>query len=141
MVFFTMLMKQLQCFAKRGQRTVDKYTWIGPTVSTRSKKNAGKTKATILLPTIHKPRILLEPSKLKGTPICMLWKTVISTWLEMVIEQVVPLVCISDSSSIEACHITTVLSRTQSQAFSSRRTRALSLIRRSATVTHSGRDQ
>ncbi len=42
----------------------------------------------------------------------MLWKTVISTWLEMVIEQVVPLVCISNPSYNEACHITTVLSRT-----------------------------
>lgn len=130
MVFVGMLAKRLQCFAERGQRTADKYTWIGPMVTTRSKKNTGKTKATILLPTIHKPRIPLEPLKLKGTPICMLWKTVISTWLEMVIEQVVPLVCISDPSSNEACHITTVLSRTQSRPLSSRRTRALSLIRR-----------
>ena len=56
---------------------------------------------------------------------------VISTWLEMVIEQVVPLVCISDPTSNEACHITTVLSKTQSWALSSRRTRAMSLIRRS----------
>ena len=73
-----------------------------------------------------------------------IWVTpgsVISSWFEMVIEQVVPFVCINDPSSNEACHITTVSSTTQSRALSSRRTstRALSLIRKCATVTYSGR--
>ena len=66
--------------------------------------------------------------------------SVISSWFEMVIEKVVPFVCINDPSSNEACHITTVSSTTQSRALSSKRTstRALSLIRKCATVTYSG---
>ena len=60
------------------------------------KKERKEDKAAILLLTVCKPWVLHKPAELKRTSIGSPWESIISTWLEVVDEQVIPALSTED---------------------------------------------